>query len=136
MWFVLLISWANGGLARAGVDGAVASGRGSMTERSALISRIETAALLLECVARMIMDGEMSNDALARTLIARYAAQDAIGDATRAAVEMLGGMAFVRSPDVAYLAAVMHGLSFHPPSRSSVAEPLVDYFGGRALRLA
>lgn len=136
IWFELLISSCYVGMASALVERVVARGRGSVTERAALISRLETAALLLEGVGRMIMDDETSNDALARTLIARYAAQDAIGDATRTAVEMLGGMAFVRSADVAYLAAVTNGLSFHPPSRSSVAEPLVDYFGGRALRLA
>ena len=136
IWFELLISSCYVGMASALVERVVARGRGTVTERAALISRLETAALLLEGVGRMIMDDETSNDALARTLIARYAAQDAIGDATRTAVEMLGGMAFVRSADVAYLAAVTNGLSFHPPSRSSVAEPLVDYFGGRALRLA
>jgi alkylation response protein AidB-like acyl-CoA dehydrogenase len=136
IWFELLISSSYLGMASALVERVLARGRGSITERAALISRLETAALLLEGIGRMIMDDEMSNDALAKTLIARYAAQDAIGDATRAAVEMLGGMAFVRSSDVAYLAAVTNGLSFHPPSRSSVAEPLVDYFGGRALRLA
>lgn len=136
IWFELLISSCYLGMASALVEQVLARGRCSITERAELICRLETAALLLEGVGRMIMDDETSNDALARTLIGRYAVQDAVSDATRAAVEMLGGMAFVRSADVAYLAAVTNGLSFHPPSRSSVAAPLVDYFGGRALRLS
>lgn len=136
IWFELLISSCYLGMASALVEQVLARGRCGITERAELICRLETAALLLEGVGRMIMDDETSNDALARTLIGRYAVQDAVSDATRAAVEMLGGMAFVRSADVAYLAAVTNGLSFHPPSRSSVAAPLVDYFGGRALRLS
>lgn len=136
IWFELLISSCYLGMASTLVERVLDRGRGSVTERAELIGRLETAAMLLDGVGRMIMDDQTSNDALAGTLIARYAAQDAIGDATRTAVEMLGGMAFVRSADVAYLAAVTNGLSFHPPSRSSVAEPLVEYFGGRALRLS
>ena len=42
---------------------------------------------LLEGVARMVADGETANDALGKTLVARYAVQDALGDA--AAVEVL-----------------------------------------------
>jgi hypothetical protein len=42
----------------------------------------------------------------------------------------------VRSTEVAYLAAVSHGLSFHPPSRSSVAGPLLEHYRGSALRIA
>jgi alkylation response protein AidB-like acyl-CoA dehydrogenase len=136
IWFELLISACYVGMASALVERVLARGRGQVAEQAALVTRLETAALLLEGIGRMIMDDETSNEALAKTLTARYAAQDAIGEATRMAVELLGGMAFVRSADVAYLAAVTHGLSFHPPSRSSVMQPLVDYFGGHALRLA
>jgi alkylation response protein AidB-like acyl-CoA dehydrogenase len=98
--------------------------------------RLESASLLLEAAARMIDAGECDNDALAKTLIGRFAVQDALGAAVRESVELLGGMAFIRDPDVAYLAAVSHALAFHPPSRSSLAQPLVDYFDGYALKTA
>jgi alkylation response protein AidB-like acyl-CoA dehydrogenase len=136
IWFELLISSCYLGMASALAERVLARCRGQVSERAALVTRLETAALLLEGIGRMVMDDETSNEALAKTLIARYAAQDAIGEATRTAVELLGGMAFVRSADTAYLAAVTHGLSFHPPSRSSVSEPFVEYFSGRALRLS
>ena len=46
------------------------------------------------------------------------------------AVELLGGMAYVGSCDVAYLAAASHAIAFHPPSRSSVSGGLLDYYNG------
>ena len=45
-----------------------------------------------------------------------------LGETVNRAVELLGGMAFITSSDVAYLAAVSHGLTFHPPSRASFGE--------------
>ncbi|MBO3747434.1 acyl-CoA/acyl-ACP dehydrogenase [Streptosporangiaceae bacterium NEAU-GS5] len=136
IWFELLISASYLGMASALVERVLARGRGHVTERAAVASKLETAALLLEGVARMVMDGETSNDALGKTLVSRYAVQDALGEAVRGAVELLGGMAFVQARDTAYLAAVTHALTLHPPSRSSVAQPLADYFGGRPMRLA
>ncbi|MGW2866077.1 acyl-CoA dehydrogenase family protein [Streptomyces sp. NPDC001205] len=136
IWFELLISASYLGMAGALVDRAHASGRGSTGDRAELFTTYESAGLLLEGVARMLGDREHANEALAKTLVARYAAQDALGRAVRLAVEMLGGMAFVGSSDVAYLAAVSHGLSFHPPSRASFAAPYLDHVDGRPLRLS
>lgn len=123
-------------MAGALVERAHASGRGSASDRAELFTAYESAGLLLEGVARMLGDGERGNEALAKTLVARYAAQDALGVAVRRAVEVLGGMAFIGSSDVAYLAAVSHGLAFHPPSRASFAAPFLDHVDGRPLRLA
>jgi alkylation response protein AidB-like acyl-CoA dehydrogenase len=136
IWFELLIAASYLGMASALVERMLHRGRGHVAERAAVGSRLETAALLLEGVARMVADGETANDALGKTLVARYAVQDALGDAVRGAVELLGGVAFVTAGDTAYLAAATHALALHPPSRSSVAQPLVDYFGGHPLRLA
>lgn len=136
LWFELLISASYLGVASALVERLLRSGRGDAAARAAIGTRLESANLLLEGAARTVEAGEVGNDSLAKTLIARYAIQDAIGDAVRGAVELLGGVAFVRDPDVAYLAAVSHALAFHPPSRSSLAQSLVDYFDGDVLRLA
>jgi alkylation response protein AidB-like acyl-CoA dehydrogenase len=136
IWFELLISASYLGMASALVERVLARGPGHVAERAAVVSKLETAALLVEGIARMVLDNETSNTALGKTLVARYAVQDALGEATRGAVELLGGMAFVRAPETAYLAAVTHAIMLHPPSRSSVAEPLLDYFAGHPLRLA
>ncbi|MFI6048575.1 acyl-CoA dehydrogenase family protein [Streptomyces violascens] len=136
IWFELLISASYLGMAGALVERAHAAGRGSASDRAELFMTYESAGLLLEGVARMLGDGERGNDALTKTLVARYAAQDALGVAVRRAVELLGGMAFIGSSDVAYLAAVSHGLAFHPPSRASFAAPFLDHVDGHPLRLA
>ncbi|GGO90684.1 acyl-CoA dehydrogenase family protein [Wenjunlia tyrosinilytica] len=135
IWFELLISACYLGMVSTLVDKVVARGRGSDSDRAQLVTRLESANLLLEGVARMLMDGEADNAALGKTLVARYAAQDALGDAKNRAVELLGGMAFIGSDDVAYLTAAAHGLSFHPPSRDSFTGPFLDHVAGRPLRL-
>jgi alkylation response protein AidB-like acyl-CoA dehydrogenase len=84
----------------------------------------------------MIMDEAVGNEGLGRALVARYGAQDTIREVVGRAVELLGGMAFIGSGDIAYLAAASHGLSFHPPSRSSFTDPFLDHADGRPLRLA
>ncbi|MFG2449653.1 acyl-CoA dehydrogenase family protein [Streptomyces sp. NPDC048512] len=136
IWFELLISAAYVGMVSALVERLYGSGRGGESDRASLIAKLETANLLLEGVARMVMDGERGNEALAKTLVARYAVQDALGETVNRAVELLGGMAFITSSDVAYLAAVSHGLTFHPPSRTSFQGPFLEHVAGKPLRLA
>ncbi|WP_416971091.1 acyl-CoA dehydrogenase family protein [Streptomyces sp. 4F14] len=136
IWFELLISASYVGMVSALVERVYRAGRGSEADRADLIARLESAHLLLEGVARMVMDGERGNEALAKTLVARYAVQDALGACVNAAVETLGGMAFISSSDVAYLAAVAHGLTFHPPSRASFRAPFLAHVAGEPLRLA
>ena len=67
---------------------------------------------------------------LAAALVSRFAVQDAIYAAVNMAVELLGGMAYIGSSDVAYLAAAAHAIAFHPPSRASMAGGMVDYYAG------
>ncbi|MEU2506620.1 acyl-CoA dehydrogenase family protein [Streptomyces sp. NPDC007863] len=136
IWFEMLISASYCGIAGALAERVIKAGRGSVSERAQLATRLESASLLLEGIARMIAAGENDNTALGKALVARYGAQDAIADAVRQAVELLGGMAFISSGDIGYLAAASNGLSFHPPSRSSFAAPFVDHVAGQPLRLA
>ncbi|MEE1802544.1 acyl-CoA dehydrogenase family protein [Streptomyces sp. NPDC101062] len=135
IWFELLISACYLGMVSGLVERVVDGKRGSDSDRARVLTRLETAALLLEGTARMIRDGETGNTELASTLVARYAAQDALGDALNQAVELLGGSAFISSSDVAYLAGAAHGLSFHPPSRASFTAPYLDHVAGDPLRL-
>jgi alkylation response protein AidB-like acyl-CoA dehydrogenase len=114
----------------------LADGRGAITDRAALAIRLEAAVGLLEGAARAVSDGVSGDEAVAQVLTARYAMQDLLGQAVDTAVELLGGMAFIRSPDVAYLASCVRALAFHPPSRGSVAAELAEYFAGAPLRLS
>jgi len=135
-WFELLTSASYVGAASALVAQVLASGRGSAADRAALAIRLDAAVHLVDGAARAIRDGVAGDEAVAMVLTARYASQDLLTGAVATAVEMLGGMAFIQSPDVAYLASAVHALAFHPPSRASVAAQLADYFAGGPLQLS
>ncbi|GGL65768.1 oxidoreductase [Streptomyces fumigatiscleroticus] len=137
VWFELLISAGYAGAVAALVQRVLDGGRGAVTDRAALAVRAESAHLLLEGVARAVRDGDLAGEeAVAAALMARYAAQEALCGAADLALELLGGMDFIRSPEGALLAASVRPLAFHPPSRTSTAEPLVAYLGGDPLALA
>lgn len=134
IWFEMLISSSYLGMASALVDRVFRAGKASPGDRTAIAIRLETATHLLEGVARQLAE-DVDNNTLARTLMARYAAQDAINDAVKASVEALGGMAFISSPEVAYFASASGCLAFHPPSRSTSTVPLDAYLTGAPLTI-
>lgn len=136
VWFELLVAACYLGVASALVERALAAGKGPASERAALATTVEGAAMLLEGAARDLDAGECGDRGLARSLMARFTVASLVGDAVRQAVELLGGMAFISSGEVAYLAAASHAIGFHPPSRLSTAEPMVSWLGGGALNLS
>jgi alkylation response protein AidB-like acyl-CoA dehydrogenase len=137
VWFELLISSGYAGAASALVEDVLQRGRGSVVERAALAVRVESAFALLEGTARAVAHDELEGEeAVVSALIARFAVQEALADAASQAMELLGGMDFITNSDHARLAAGVRPLAFHPPSRSSVAEPLVTYLAGGPLQLA
>ncbi|WP_025617014.1 acyl-CoA dehydrogenase family protein [Salinispora cortesiana] len=136
VWFEMMITSVYLGVVSALVEQVLASGKGAVMERAAVVIGLEAAIAGVEGVARAVLDGINGDEAVAAVLVARYAAQEAIGRAVDLAVEMLGGLAFIRSSDIAYLASAARPLVFHPPSRTSAAEALLDYFAGRPLVLS
>lgn len=136
IWFQMTVCAAYTGIASALVEQVLDRAKGSVTDRAALAVRIESAAALTEGLARRITDGETDNDTLASALVTRFAVQDTITATVGQAVEMLGGMAYIGSSDVAYLAAASHCIAFHPPSRSSAAGGLLDYYQGYPMVVA
>lgn len=113
-----------------------AAGRGNEHARAELGVLLQAAVDLQEGAARAVADGVDGDEAVAAVLVARYATQDLLAAAVDAATELLGGMAFVGSPDVAYMASAVRALAFHPPSRASLATELTEYFEGKPLRLS
>ena len=61
--------------------------------------------------------------------------QDAVSRAVRGAMEVLGGMAFIGSSEVAYLLAAAHAIALHPPPRPKMWGPLSDALVGEPLRI-
>ncbi|MEU5579687.1 acyl-CoA dehydrogenase family protein [Streptomyces huasconensis] len=135
VWFELLVTSAYTGAVARLAEAAVAGGRGSATDRAALVTGMEAAAGLAENVARQVDAGPVGNDELAASLTARYAVQDLLVDVADRAAEVLGGLAFAGSPDIGSLLAVSRALAFHPPSRTASAQALLDHCDGAPLRV-
>ncbi|MFZ3499338.1 acyl-CoA dehydrogenase family protein [Streptomyces sp. 5.8] len=136
IWFVLLISAGYTGATAALVEEVVTHERGNPTERAALAISHEAAVALLEGAARAVQGGVEGEEAVAGALIARYTVQDALIANANRALELLGGMDFIKGSPNATLAASVRPLAFHPPARPAAAEPLLNYFAGGALELA
>lgn len=134
-WFELLTTAAYTGAASTLVERVFNAERGTAADRAYLALRLEAAVALAEGAARALEDGVSGDESVASVLVARYASQDLLTTVVNTAVEMLGGMAFIGSYDVAYMASTIHALAFHPPSRASVAAALAAYFDGAALDL-
>lgn len=136
LWFELLITASYVGIASALVERVLYGHRGDEWPRIAGAVELEAAMASLEGVAQQIHPGgPRSADLLPRALHCRYAAQDAISRSVAGAVELLGGMAFIRDADVGYLASASQALAFHPPGRLKAAAALADAFTGGDLRI-
>ncbi|MFJ9520391.1 acyl-CoA dehydrogenase family protein [Kitasatospora sp. NPDC101801] len=136
VWFEMLISAGYAGTASALVEHVLEREKGGTSERAALAVRVEAAFALLEGTARAVRDGVAGEEAVAQVLVARFAAQEALSEVAAQALELLGGLDFIRSSEHARLATAVRPLAFHPPSRSGAAEPLLKYFGGGPLELS
>lgn len=136
VWFELLISAGYAGGALALVEQVLERERGSVAERASLAVDMETAVALLEGVARATGPEPGDEESVARVLVARYAVQNALPDIASRALELLGGLDFIRGSVPAQAAAALRALAFHPPSRAAAAEPLLRWFDGGELVLA
>jgi alkylation response protein AidB-like acyl-CoA dehydrogenase len=134
VWFEMLMSASYIGAASALVERALACSAPSAV-RVALAADLEAAALLVEGVARSLMLGESVDETLLSSLHARYAVQASLARVAPAAAEVLGGMSFVQSDDVATLVASTLGLQFHPPARLRMADALLASWEGRSLNV-
>ncbi len=135
LWFELLISASYLGIASGLVERVLTAGRGGATDRVALAQEVETSMAALEGIARAMDAGEAGNDELGRVILARYAVQASIDRVTSLAFELLGGMAFIQSAEIANLAGATRALSLHPPSRLAAANRLDAYLMGAPLIL-
>jgi alkylation response protein AidB-like acyl-CoA dehydrogenase len=136
VWFELLIMGAYLGAATALVERAIAIDRATDNEKLRLVTGVEAAMAALENIARLVLGGQRDQRVLADALLVRYAIQDAIAAVVPQAVELLGGLNFMTSDDVGYLAAAVNGLGFHPPARAKMAGPLMKYLTGSSLQIA
>jgi len=128
IWFELLITASYLGIASALVERLLLSRTDDTGMLGLAITDIESAMASLDGVARRVVDRE--SGLLPITLACRYACQDAINRAVAVVVEQLGGMGFITSREVSYLASSSRALVFHPPSRPRTALALANVYRG------
>jgi alkylation response protein AidB-like acyl-CoA dehydrogenase len=136
LWFELLVAASYLGIASGLAERVIRGGRGDANERVQLAIEVEGAMSALEGVARSMLTGDRGEAILVQSLLVRFSVQQAIERISSRAAELLGGMAFIKSPDVAYLLAAGRALAFHPPSRLSVAPAIDGYLIGKAMQVA
>ncbi|MFP8885477.1 acyl-CoA dehydrogenase family protein [Streptomyces mangrovi] len=136
VWFEMLICAGYAGSAAALVEEVLRRGRGSGADRAALAVESESSFGLLEGAARAVRDGLRGEAAVAGVLVVRYRLQQTLPSIANRALELLGGLDFIRGSHFAQLAASTRPLAFHPPSWGATAEPLLRWFDGAPLELA
>jgi alkylation response protein AidB-like acyl-CoA dehydrogenase len=140
VWFELLVTASYVGVASALVERAAAAGRGTPLARAGLLGDLDTVMAALERLAGQLdgsAPGELPSDLdlLARSLSVRYSAERTIASVATEAAALLGGLAFMGSPDPALLLAAARPLAFHPPSAGSTAEALDRWAAGAPFSL-
>jgi len=136
LWFELLVSASYLGIASALAERVFLNKRGDSTERTQLAIDLEGAMTALEGVALAMSTGDRGEGILVQALLVRFAVQRAIEQVSSRAAELLGGMAFINSPDVSYLLAASRALAFHPPSRLSIAPAIDSYLMGNPMSVS
>jgi alkylation response protein AidB-like acyl-CoA dehydrogenase len=135
IWFELLVSAAYLGIASSLIERTLVNKKGVSSERVALATEVEGGMSALQGLACSMMNGEKGDSVVAQALFVRFLVQNIIERITTRAAEILGGMAFITSPEVAYLLASARALAFHPPSRLSVVSGLDNYLFGEPLQI-
>jgi alkylation response protein AidB-like acyl-CoA dehydrogenase len=134
LWFELLVAASYIGVASALVERVLQSGRGTPQDRVALAADLESAMAAVEAVAGCLpaKDDQDVEHLLTRSLYVRYGVENAVARVSMAAAALAGGIAFVSSPDIAYLLAASRALAMHPPAVGPVSEALDrSLLGGR-----
>ncbi|QCB50632.1 acyl-CoA dehydrogenase [Rhodococcus sp. PAMC28707] len=130
LWFGMLITANYLGAATILLEKMLAADKGDFEGYTRAAADIETGMAAIESVARAVDEGERGQDISVRLLFCRIAIRDALVRASSAAIESLGGIAFIKSPEIAYLASALQAFAFHPPSRRSISETLTKFHGG------
>lgn len=130
LWFGMLITANYVGAASSLLERLLAAGKNDHEGYVRAAAELENAMSAIENIARAVDEGERGQDISVRLLLCRIAIRDALVRSSSAAIESLGGIAFIKSSDIGYLAAAVQAFAFHPPSRRSVSESLAKYHAG------
>ena len=135
-WFQLLMTASYLGIASALVEKVLDKGKGEAWPRVQAAAELEVSMAALEGCAARVDAGEVSEQLLTKSLLSRYAIQDAIARSVASSVEQLGGMAFIGGEEVSYYSSASRALAFHPPPRLRTADALATAMAGQELVIA
>jgi alkylation response protein AidB-like acyl-CoA dehydrogenase len=134
-WFQLALCATYLGIASALVERLLQSGKGTPEERGFIVAQVEAHAAAIDGLA-YALDGNSDRERLfARSLALRCAVQGTIETVAMKSAELLGGIAFMGSTDVAYLLCASRAMCFHPPGRISATRALDEFARGGLLDL-
>jgi alkylation response protein AidB-like acyl-CoA dehydrogenase len=101
-----------------------------------VVAQVESLSAMADGIAYALDAREDREPLLARALAMRFAAQGTIETVAMRCAELLGGLAFIGSSEVAYLLCAARALAFHPPTRLQAMRALDEYARGGALDVA
>lgn len=134
IWLQVALCSTYLGMVSSLVERVLAAGKGSAEERGMLVAQTESLAAAIDGVAYALDSRkEEQRSLLCRALSMRIAAQGSIEQIAMRAAELLGGMAFIQSPEVAYLLCACRAMAFHPPGRLFASAALDEYARGGGL---
>jgi alkylation response protein AidB-like acyl-CoA dehydrogenase len=136
VWLQLALTSTYLGIVSNLVERLLASGKGTPEERGFVVAQVESLSAMADGIAYALDAREDREPLLARALAMRFAAQGTIETVAMRCAELLGGLAFICSSEVAYLLCAARALAFHPPTRLQAMRALDEYARGGALDVA
>jgi alkylation response protein AidB-like acyl-CoA dehydrogenase len=136
IWFQLALSATYLGIVSGLVERLVASGKGTAEERGGVLAKVEAQAAAIDGIAYSLDAREDRERLLARSLSTRLALQGTIESVAMKCAELLGGLAFIGSPEVAYLLCAVRALALHPPGRIPASRALDEFARGGVLDIS
>lgn len=127
-WFQLMVGGTYLGVASALVELLLKKRHTEDAPLAQLAIELEGAHQALVGAARDLEEQRAADEAsYSKALCTRFLVQGTIERSTNLAVELLGGMAFIASDEVAYLLAASRAICFHPISRAAATPLLAAY---------
>ncbi len=115
IWFQLALTSTYLGIVSGLIEKVLVAEKGNAEERAQLVMQYENAASALDGIGYALQAKEDQRSLLSRALSTRFSTQATIEKLAMHSTELLGGMAFISSPDVAYRMTACRAMAFHPP---------------------
>jgi alkylation response protein AidB-like acyl-CoA dehydrogenase len=135
IWFQMALASTYLGIVSALAERVVTGEKGIPEERGLVLAQLESYAAAIDGIACGLADRDNREGLLARALSTRFAVQSGLESVAMKCAEMLGGIAFIGSSEVAYLLCASRAMAFHPPGRMQATRALDAYSRGGILDL-